>query len=279
MKKIAITGSSGFVGKYMISILKDSKYEIIELDLDKGYDVTKLESLNLLIDVDFIIHFASRSSVIESFKNPAEYYFTNYIMTLNVLECARRMNSKVIYFSSYIYGTPVYLPIDELHPINPHNPYAQSKLICEKLCEGYNRDFGLDILVFRPFNIYGKGQNSAFLLPSIVKQSLTGIITLNDPRPKRDFIHVLDVVKAVKNAIELSPSGYCVFNLGFGKSYSISELVEIMSDIIGDKLSIKYTNQYRKGEVMNTVASNSRAKKILNWEPKVDIRDGLRQML
>jgi len=187
------------------------------------------------------------------------------------------MKSKVIYFSSYLYGNPSYLPIDETHPLFPHNPYAQTKLICEKLCEGYNRDFGLDIVVFRPFNIYGKGQNPSFLIPSIIKQTESGTIRLKDPRPKRDFIHVLDVVSAVKKVIELQPTGYLVFNIGSGKSYAIDELTSLISKVTNKNLIIEFTNEYRKGEVLDTVANINKAMNILFWEPAIDLPSGLKQ--
>lgn len=279
MKNIVISGSSGFIGKYLASVLNDTKYHVIEIDYDKGYDLTSYECLNKIPEFDFIIHLASRSFVPESFANPYLFYHDNYIMTLNVLEAARRMKAKVVFFSSYLYGSPVYLPIDELHPLSPHNPYSQTKLISEKQCEGYHRDFGLDIVVFRPFNIYGKGQNPAFLLPSIIQQSKNGLVRLNDPRPKRDFIHVLDVIQAIKTVIELKPQGYNVFNIGYGKSHSIDEVTKIISEILNKELSIEFTHEYRKGEVMDTVANINKAKSILMWEPKINLYSGLQQMI
>jgi nucleoside-diphosphate-sugar epimerase len=274
-----ITGSSGFIGKYMLSELKESSFDIIEIDVDKGHNLNDSNCLDYLRNVDYFIHLASHSFVPASFENPYIFYRENFIMTLNVLEAAKRLNSKVIFFSSYLYGSPAYLPIDENHPLLPHNPYAESKLICEKLCEGYNRDFGLDVVVFRPFNIYGKGQNPAFILPSIIQQSQNGIVKLIDPRPKRDFIHVLDVVCAARKVIELKLDGYHVFNIGYGKSYSIDEVTKTISEILQNQLHIQFTHEYRKGEVLDTVANISRAKNMLMWEPEIDLNSGLRQMI
>lgn len=276
---IGITGSSGFIGRYLVTELKLHGHHVIELDLLNGFDLTEAKSLEKIEVPQLIIHLAARSFVPDSFLSPQSFYFSNYLSTLNILEFARKNSIKVIYFSSYLYGSPLYLPIDESHPLAPHNPYSQTKLICEKLCEGYNRDFGLDIVVFRPFNIYGKGQNDSFLIPSIIKQAELGTIKLKDPRPKRDFIHVLDVVSAVRKVIELQPKGYLVFNLGSGKSYAINELTKFISEAIDKELVIEFTNEYRKGEVLDTVANISKAKNVLNWEPSITIVSGLFQML
>lgn len=279
MSKIIVTGSSGFIGKHLVAALKESNNSIVEVDNTKGHDITRPDCLDFVSEFDYIIHLASRSFVPESFENPYIFYNDNYSMTLNVLEAARKENAKVIFFSSYLYGTPQYLPIDENHPLDPHNPYAQSKLICEKLCEGYNRDFGVDIVVFRPFNIYGMDQSASFLIPSILKQAESGTVKLKDPRPKRDFIHVFDVVSAVKKAIELQPTGYLVFNIGSGRSYAIDELTKLISKAANRDLIIKFTNEYRKGEVLDTVANINKAKSILFWEPKIELNMGLIQMI
>ncbi|MDA3904514.1 MAG: NAD(P)-dependent oxidoreductase [Bacteroidales bacterium] len=279
MSKIIVTGSSGFVGKHLVSSLKESGLQVVEVDYNNGHDLTNPACLNFVSDFDYIVHLASRSFVPESFENPFIFYRDNYLMTLNVLEAARKAEAQVIFFSSYLYGPPEYLPIDENHQLAPHNPYAQTKLICEKLCEGYNRDFGLDIVVFRPFNIYGKGQNESFLIPSIIKQAKLGTIKLKDPRPKRDFIHVLDVVSAVKKVIYLQPKGYLVFNLGSGKSYAIQEVTKFVSDVIDKELIIEFTNEYRQGEVLDTVANINKAITLLGWNTDIEIIDGLFTLL
>ena len=280
MKKIVVTGSDGFVGKHLVVSLKNTGYQVVEIDYAQGNDLTDAKCLNFVSDFDYIIiHLASRSFVPQSFENPFDFYRDNYLMTLNVLEAARKAEARVIFFSSYLYGTPKYLPIDENHPLAPHNPYAQTKLICEKLCEGYNRDFGLDIVVFRPFNIYGNGQNESFLIPSIIKQAKLGTIKLKDPRPKRDFIHVLDVISAVKKVIEIQPKGYLVFNLGSGKSYAIDEVTKIVAESIGRELIIEFTNEYRKGEVLDTVANNSKIQHMLDWIPLIGMSDGINQLV
>jgi UDP-glucose 4-epimerase len=196
-----------------------------------------------------------------------------------VLELARINSASVIYFSSYLYGTPEYLPIDEKHPLKPHNPYAQSKIICEKICEGYYRDFGVPVIIFRPFNIYGPGQNSSFLIPGIIEQQKSGKILLKDPRPKRDFIHVSDIIYAVMLAIKLENPGLQTFNLGTGKSYSVEEIVNLIIKYYGKRTVVKYTNEYRPGEVLDTIADIRKISTVLKWSPSINIEKGLDALL
>ena len=279
MKTIAVTGSSGFIGRHLLGALREQQYNIIEIDIEKDLDISDWSKARNIPHFDIIIHLAAKTFVPDSFKRPHEFYFVNQSSTLNVLELARINSASVIYFSSYLYGTPEYLPIDEKHPLKPHNPYAQSKIICEKICEGYYRDFGVPVIIFRPFNIYGPCQNSSFLIPSIIEQLKSGEIILKDPRPKRDFIHVSDIIHAVMLAIKLENSGLETFNLGSGNSYSVEEIVNLIVKYSGKRTVVKYTNEYRPGEVLDTIADIKKITTKLNWSPSVNIEKGLNALL
>jgi nucleoside-diphosphate-sugar epimerase len=279
MKTIAVTGSSGFIGRHLIARLKGDSYKVIELDYDKGFDLLKNDDLMKIPYFDLIIHLAAKSFIPKSFQEPREYYSNNYLSTLNILELARKYNSKVIYFSTYLYGNPDYLPIDENHPVRPLNPYSQSKLICEKLCEGYHRDFGVPLIIFRPFNIYGKGQNNSFLIPMIIEQFKGKEIKLKDPRPRRDFINVSDVVSAVIAAVRYDKTSFELFNLGFGQSYSIADIISIIKKKTKSEANVIFSNEIRQGEVLDTVADNTKVNSVLNWNPKIKIEDGIARIL
>jgi nucleoside-diphosphate-sugar epimerase len=276
---IAITGSRGFVGKLLCSKLRDLNYKIIEINIESGYDIRKLEDLKKVPKFDVLIHLAARSFVPDSYLFPADYYNTNINGTINVLELCRKFNARIIFTSSYVYGRPKYLPIDESHNLNAFNPYAQSKLIGEQLCNAYKRDFNVGYTIFRPFNIYGPGQNMNFVIPKIIDQAFKGQIVLKDPRPKRDFVYIDDVVDAYIKAIHNFEVDSYIFNLGYGRSYSIEQIVNKIQIHMKRKIDVVFSHEYRQNEIMNTVADISHIMKKLDWEPRTSIDDGIKLTL
>ena len=164
--KLAITGCNGFIGSHLVKRLLKDGHDLIKIDFNYGYDLTDWSSLQSLEKFDVLFHLAAKSYVPESYDNPQPFYYTNIVGTLNALELCRLHNAKMIYTSSYVYGQPKYLPIDEEHLVIPFNPYAQSKIIGEDLCKAYHRDFGLNVLTIRPFNIYGTGQSGRLYYPN-----------------------------------------------------------------------------------------------------------------
>ncbi|HPG38220.1 MAG TPA: NAD(P)-dependent oxidoreductase [bacterium] len=278
--KIIVTGSKGFIGSYLVPKLISAGHKVIEIDLQYGIDITNWQDIKNIKEFDWIIHLAAVTFVPSSWEKAREMYQVNIQGTLNILELCRINNAKFIFTSSYVYGVPQYLPIDEKHPVFPFNPYCRSKLIGEELCRGYNSDFQVPVIIFRPFNIYGKGQADSFLISTIFKQiSENGKITLKDPNPKRDFVHVTDVVEAYCNVLNLSKFDFEIFNLGCGKSYSVQEIVQLIKQNSIKDFDVVYANEKRHNEVADTIADISYAQKILNWEPKVDIVKGLCSLL
>ena len=278
--RILITGHKGFIGSYLTQQLQLGTHELILCDLSTGIDIKNWDEVSAFTNIDVVVHLANLSFVPASFADPKLFYETNYLTTLNMLELCRLNNARMIYFSSYMYGSPDYQPIDENHPKKAYNPYAQTKLIAESLCEGYNRDFKVPVTIFRPFNIYGKGQNPDFLIPTIVSQAKTGRIVIKDDRPKRDYIHVTDIVSAVIKAINQPQSTEMqVFNLGSGISHSVKEVIDMVCGFFENKIEYSCTNQIRQNEVMDTIADISKIKKELNWKPEVSLEEGIRQLI
>jgi UDP-glucose 4-epimerase len=275
--KILITGHNGFIGRHLVPKLEAEGHQLILADLTTGIDVCDFQQIESLEKSDLIIHLANLSFVPASFEQPKDFYQVNFTGTLNVLELCRKHKSNLIYFSSYIYGKPEYQPIDEKHTVLAFNPYAQSKVICESLCEGYQRDFGVNITIFRPFNIYGPGQNPDFLIPSIIRQAREGKITVRNDRPKRDYIHIDDIVGAVLAAIQKNQDlkGLSIFNLGSGKSYSVKEAAEIIMSRFDHPIEYYSSGEMRLNEVMDTIADISLIRKSLDWEPKISFEEGL----
>ena len=185
--------------------------------------------------------------------------------------------------SSFVYGVPQYLPVDEEHPTAPTNPYSTSKLIAEEICQAYCRDHGLNIAVLRLFNVYGPGQKTDFVIPQIIEQLHTGKVQLGASTPKRDFVYVDDVVDSIISASISEISGFEVFNIANGISFSIKEIASELSSLYfeatGNPVSVSYTDVLKKGDVLDTVANIEKAKRALNWNSKIDIKTGLLKTL
>ena len=279
--KIFVTGYSGFIGSYLIRRLQDLHAELILCDLQNGINICNWDEVNDLKGFDIIIHLANLSFVPASFRDPKKFYEVNYLGTLNMLELCRLNKARMIYFSSYMYGNPQYQPIDEQHRIEAYNPYAQTKVICESLCKGYNRDFHVPVTIFRPFNIYGKGQNPDFLIPTIINQAKTGKIVIKDDRPKRDYIHVTDIVEAVILSLKkpYTEPTLQTYNLGTGESHSVKEIIEIVRTLSGHEVYYECTREIRPNEVLDTVADITKIKKELHWTPKISLIEGIKSMM
>lgn len=280
MKKILISGNRGFVGTALEKYLeKETGFEFIKTGSRSGNDFTLPDVVSSLPKADIIVHLASKNFIPESFEKPDLYYRNNIVSTINLLEKARVDRAKIIFLSTYVYGKPAYLPIDESHGKQALNPYTQSKLVCEELCEAYHRDFGVNVIIFRPFNIYGPGQGEAFFIPSILRQINEPVIALNDSRPKRDFIFIDDVVDAIYQAITNETIKFSIYNLGTGISTSVKNVVGMIHQLSGSQAEIKFSDKVRQGEILDTVADIKKIGLELGWQPKVSLQDGIMQII
>lgn len=275
--KIVVTGSRGFVGEYLIKSLRQEKHTVIEIDSILGHDITSWECVKNFKDFDILFHLAARSFVPDSYTYPRDFYYVNITGTINALELCRLNNAKMIYVSSYVYGIPDYLPIDENHVRKAFNPYSRTKNICEDICKDYHEEFNVPVTILRPFNIFGKGQRGNFLIPLVLNQLQSEKIVLNDPRPKRDYIHINDVIASFSKSLGLQ--GFNILNIGCGKSYSIEEIVKIIVKLSGEKIDVKYLHSYRAEEVLDTIADIRLAAKVLNWTPEISLEEGLSELV
>jgi len=132
--KIGVTGSSGFIGSKLCLKLKKLNIDVVCLDIKDGFDITDRQQIQAVEKIDMLVHLAAKSYVPDSYLFPYEFYHLNVFGTINALELCRIHNAKMIFVSSYLYGHPQYLPIDEQHPVSACNPYAHTKLISEQIC-------------------------------------------------------------------------------------------------------------------------------------------------
>ena len=283
-KKVIVTGAEGFMGRALTERLKIEGAKVIPLDLALGSDITDLDKTVKLLKVyrkiDVVYHLAAVSFVPYSWENPQKTLDVNLRGTLNMLEiCRIKKTDRFVLVSSYVYGRPDYLPIDEKHPVRPANPYSWSKYLSEGLCRTYSASFGINCVILRPFNIIGPGQKGGFLLPQIIEQAKKkGSIKLNDPRPKRDFLFISDMVEALIKAGMFMNNGCEIFNIGYGKSYSVREIIKIVQEVSGKKFMSSYRGVKRKGEILDVSADIRKAKKVLKWIPKTSIKESIRKI-
>jgi len=278
---VAVTGIDGFLGSRVGALLAAMEgVEVLPVGRSSGYDLTRPETLAALPRFDAVLHLAAASFVPDAYKKPALFYNTNVGGTLNVLELCRQNEARMIYVSSYVYGQPHYQPIDERHPVQPFNPYAQSKAMGEQLCEAYHRDFGVPATILRPFNIYGPGQAAHFLIPKLVRQALAGeTITVFDDRPRRDYVHVQDVAAALVKALEQEQPHLEVYNIGSGVSYTIPDVCRLLETLTGKTLSLQVTGEQRPNEILDTVCNHEKATRELGWQPAYTLKQGLEEMM
>jgi nucleoside-diphosphate-sugar epimerase len=278
MTDVLITGCSGLIGRPLEEKLKAAKYDTLGINSQFG-SVSDRVVWNSLPPCKTLIHLAAKTYVPDSWDDPVEFHRTNYIGTLLALEYCRKYNARLIYLSSYMYGNSGNKPISEVMPLEANNPYALSKLMSEKACKFYEKTFGLKIIIFRPFNIYGEFQKSTYLIPNIVNQiNQKSVIEVNDLEPKRDYIYVEDIV----NAIFLTVQNEMItgtFNLGTGQSHSVNDVISIIQNILGTSLPVNSRAARRPGEIMDSVADISRINDCIGWHPKYSLRRGLSKFL
>ena len=291
-----VTGGAGFIGSNIVDELLNRGHEVIVIDNesaeenDRFYwndkaknhkiDICDYEKIEPLFEgVDWVFHLAAQSRIQPAVKNPTRTVRVNCEGTTNILQ-ASRMNKvkKVIYSStSACYGLINEPPLHEDMTTDCLNPYSVTKVAAEDICSMYTRLFGLKTVTFRYFNVYGERQPTRGQYAPVIglfkKQKDSGepMTVVGDGLQTRDYTHVSDVVNANLLAAESDNVGSGeLINIGAGKSYSVMDLVDMIG---GEHVFIPP----RVGESRHTLADISRANVLLNWNPKVNLEDWLKE--
>jgi nucleoside-diphosphate-sugar epimerase len=276
-KEILVTGSDGFIGKKLVQSLQSSGHTVHQFDRLQG-DISSYQFD--FHHLDHIIHLASMVYVPASWEDPYAFYKTNLLGTVNMLELCRRLHCRLIYISSYVYGIPQYLPVDEKHPVHPASPYNHSKLLAEETCSYYSREFQVPVVIFRPANIFGPGQNGDFLIPKILRQVIrpeVETIEVMDLRPRRDYLFINDFIEAIVSSLDLT--GFNLFNIGSGRSWSVEEIIQIVMHLTNIQKTISSTHQERKNEIFDIYMDNRKISENLGWKPSTSFGEGIIQCL
>jgi len=254
-----------------------------ELEIIHG-DIRDYESvLQAAKDVDVIFHLAALVGIPYSYHSPRSYLQTNIEGTLNVLEAARRHETErlVCTSTSEVYGSALYVPIDENHLLQGQSPYSATKIAADKITESYHRSFGLPVSIARPFNAYGPRQSSRAVIPTIITQALAqSSVKLGNLHTTRDFNFVSDTVEGFIAIAEAPAATGKTLNIGSGAETSIRELTEAIFDLIGTKCSVDIEEQRLRpeaSEVDRLCADSSLLRQLTSWEPRVPLREGLAQ--
>ncbi len=274
--KVLVTGGTGFIGSALVKRLARSGHEVIALGSRDG-DIETIDIAEKLNGnkFDHVVHLAGQTYVPDSWTKPAVFYRVNVQGTANVADYCRKNGAALTYVSAYVYGTPAALPIREDSVVAPHNPYAQSKFLGELVCQQFAQSFGFPVNILRPFNIYGIGQSSSFLIPKIVDQVLHAErVELDSLTPKRDYIYIDDLVDAIAVSLGKTRTG-AIYNLGSGTSVSVEEVVRVVQAAARTDKPVVSKNIHRENEVMDVVADMSSFSAYFAWQPIFGFADGI----
>lgn len=278
MNNVLVTGANGFIAQYLIPALQQNKYRVLELTSAMG-NIADAATWQNLPPANVVLHLAAKTFVPDSWQNPIQFINTNVNGTLQALEYCKQHNARLIFISSYLYGNPTSLPINEQATIYTPNPYALSKKMAEDVCRFYATSYGVPVTIIRPFNIYGPHQPASFLIPTIIQQAIKKMpITVKDLVPKRDYIFINDFIDAVLKSIDLK-NNFTVLNIGSGTSYSVADLITTIQYLLQTNVAVISLNQQRQDEIMDTMADISKAKHLLNWQPTTNIQQGLQAII
>jgi len=301
-KTILVTGGAGYIGSAAVKELIEKKFNVLVADnLSKGdlgivdkkakffkVDLTDKEELEKIFKnykIDSVMHFAAYKAVGESMENP-EKYFDNIQGTINLLELMANYEVKKIIYSSSaaVYGLPNYTPVDENHPTKPTNYYGFTKKVCEELIEWYSKIYNLSYICLRYFNVAGDALNyidpGAENVFPILMEAIFGKrekfcifgkdYDTRDGTCIRDYIDVKDLVKAHISALNVDKNE--IINLGTSIGVSVKELVSLVKEVTGADFKVEIAGK-RKGDVSELIASNEKAKKLLNWSPETNVKE------
>lgn len=303
-KRVLVTGAGGFIGSHLVEELVRAGASVramiryngrsdwgslafVDTAVKKSVDVIAGDIRDpFFVDRavqqnDVVFHLAALIAIPFSYIAPQSYIETNVSGTLNVLEACRRHEVRrlVQTSTSEVYGTALYTPIDEKHPLQGQSPYSASKIAADKLAESYYRSFDLPVSTIRPFNTYGARQSARAIIPAIISQALSSSeVQLGSLDPVRDLTHVSDTVRGFLAVGECDAAIGDVTNIGSGKSIAIGDLAMRILRLIGSSARITINeNRVRpaRSEVANLICDNRKAETLLDWRPRVTLDQGL----
>jgi nucleoside-diphosphate-sugar epimerase len=273
-----VTGAGGFIGRRLVDRLRAAGHRVHALSLSDGFDIRTDE---LPTDsVDHVFHLAARIGVAESWQDPHSFFEVNALGTFRILDQCRRRGFSLCYVSSFIHSSEDSGATTESGAIKLDNPYTFSKYVGEQTCGFFDSHYGVRTVILRPSNIYGPGQGRGFLIPHVVAQVIDDQSTevlVQDLSPRRDYVHVDDVVDAMLLSVT-APAG-SIFNLGSGTAYSVEEIIRCTCRLAGRQKPYRVIGKSREHETAVLHIDATAARQVLGWQPKVSLERGIQSVL
>jgi NAD dependent epimerase/dehydratase len=307
-RAVVVTGAGGFIGGHLVEMLVEQGASVTALvrynsrnergTLDwiapdvaaevraVAGELRDIESVGRAVaGAEVVMHLGAQIAIPYSYVNPRDFFEVNVLGTLNVAQaCLAAGVQRVVHTStSEVYGSAQQVPITETHPLEPQSPYAASKLAADKLMDAWQRSFELPVVVLRPFNTYGPRQSARAIIPTIISQALAGdTLRLGSLHPQRDLTFVRDTAAGMIAAAVAPDAVGQTIQLGTGHAVSVGEIVTLVGELMGKELA-PVLDEARvrpaKSEVQLLLSEPARARRVLGWEPQVNLREGLEQTI
>ena len=308
-KRVLLTGADGFIGSHLLEALLNEGCKLRAFCFYNSFNTWGwLDSLDPKIlneievftgdirdpngvrkameNIDVVFHLAALIAIPFSYHSPDSYVDTNIKGTLNVLQAARDLNIEklLVTSTSEVYGTALYVPIDEKHPKQGQSPYSATKIGADHMAESFYRSFNLPVTIVRPFNTFGPRQSARAVIPTIITQLLSGVneIKLGSLHPTRDLLYVTDTAQGF---IEIAKSDLCIgeeVNIATQSEISVGDLAQKLIDQINPNAVIISDDQRlrpEKSEVERLFGGNSKILSLSNWKQRVQLEQGLQKTI
>jgi dTDP-glucose 4,6-dehydratase len=304
MRRVLVTGGAGFIPSNLIRhLLEHTDHEVVSLDaltyagnVENLADVMSHPRLSfvhgdirdaalvreLVAGVDVIVNAAAESHVEKSIlEGASEFVTTNVEGTQILLDAIRDtpVERFLLISSSEVYGTAETDPMDERHPLEPRSPYAATKAGGDRLAYSYWVTYGLPVVIVRPFNNYGPRQHPEKVVPRFITQALQGLpLTIHgDGHASRDWLHVDDTATAIEALVDapLSPIAGEVVNVATGRDINVSEIADLVLDVVGNPEATKVHVDERPGQVDRHIGSTDKLERLAGWRSSIAFEDGL----
>ena len=303
-RRALVTGADGFIGSHLTEALLAAGYKVRALAQYNSFNFWgHLEGIThpglevvtgdvrdpnfcreIASDIDVIFHLAALIAIPYSYVAPDSYVDTNIKGTLNICQAARDkgVDRVLVTSTSEVYGTALYVPIDEKHPRQPQSPYSATKIGADALAMSFHNAFDLPVTIVRPFNTYGPRQSARAFIPTVITQIASGKrkIEVGDLSPTRDFNFVLDTVAGFIAIAECEDTVGLELNIATGSDVSMRQTLDTIARIMDADVEFVVDPQRlrpAKSEVMRLQGDSSRLRDLTGWRPRFSLEQGLRK--